>query len=425
MSTTATESESKSTVASNCPGFAEGCPYKSLDEASVAIARKCPAFADGCPFKGAADVDTISQLLTEVPPSHLMSGHMMGSAKSLYDLLQQVHDISQTKKADVGGECPIFSTSCPFKNVTSHGSPLVSELEYRTWSVYSDEPPMPAVSVAADNNIDLSKHLKSGTKKSHRAAENVHFVRNFIKGKIDQRVYKKMVISLWHTYRALEEELTRHKDHPTYAKLHFPHELERVATLEEDLGYYYGPNWRELPEITAPPSPCTQDYVDRIRHIGNEAPEVLVAHAYTRYLGDLSGGQTLMRIAKKAMELPKDGSGTAFYRFENMKDSANAFKKKYRILMDQTPVDAEVRERKGCARAIVPLCCCAVVLLYWCTVVLVYCCTVALVFKAPYMCVVCAWCCICKCVPFTSLNILSPPPFPIPSFSPSFSPSMP
>ena len=57
-----------------------------------------------------------------------------------------------------------------------------------------------------------------------------------------------------------------------------------------------------------------------------------------------------MRIAKKAMELPKDGSGTAFYRFENMKDSANAFKKKYRILMDQTPVDAEVRERKGCVR---------------------------------------------------------------------------
>jgi len=338
---------SANTIADACPAFADdGCPYKTLDDASKALAKKCPAFADGCPFKGASDVDTISQLLATVPESHRCDGKMMGSAKALYDLLLQMHEMSVVKKNEIGNECPVFSTSCPFKNVTSHGSPLVSELDYRTWSVFSPEELDPPVAIAAErSNVDLSKHLKAGTKKSHRAAENVQFVRSFIKGKIDQKIYKRMVISLWHTYTALEEELRRHKNHPTYSKLHFPRELERVAALEEDLAYYYGPSWRTLPEITAPPSPCTQDYIDRIKYVGDHDPDVLVAHAYTRYLGDLSGGQTLMRVAKKAMGLPEDGSGTAFYRFPELGSTANGFKKKYRALMDETPVDADLADR--------------------------------------------------------------------------------
>jgi heme oxygenase len=53
-----------------------------------------------------------------------------------------------------------------------------------------------------------------GTKKSHRAAENVQFVRNFIKGKVDRELYKHMLLSLWHTYTALEDELRKNEDNP-------------------------------------------------------------------------------------------------------------------------------------------------------------------------------------------------------------------
>ena len=113
-----------------CPAFADGCPYAAvMNEASAGLASKCPAFRDGCPFKGATDVETISRLLETVPKSHLCGGQMMGSAKALYDLLLAVHEQSQAKKGELG-ECPVFSMSCPFKNVTSSGTPLVSELEY-------------------------------------------------------------------------------------------------------------------------------------------------------------------------------------------------------------------------------------------------------------------------------------------------------
>lgn len=49
------------------------------------------------------------------------------------------------------------------------------------------------------------------------------------------------------------------------------------------------PNCRT--DVIAGPSPCTLEYMNRIRAVGRDAPELLVAHAYTRYLGDLSGGQ--------------------------------------------------------------------------------------------------------------------------------------
>lgn len=38
------------------------------------------------------------------------------------------------------------------------------------------------------------------------------------------------------------------------------------------------------------PQGC-QKYVERIHYIGQNEPELLVAHAYTRYMGDLSGAR--------------------------------------------------------------------------------------------------------------------------------------
>ena len=69
-----------------------------------------------------------------------------------------------------------------------------------------------------------------------------------------------------------------------------------------------------------------------MKTVGEEAPELLVAHAYTRYLGDLSGGQQLARVARKAYNLEKGGAGTAFYEFGNI-ENFNRFKKGYVTMM--------------------------------------------------------------------------------------------
>jgi hypothetical protein len=67
----------------------------------------------------------------------------------------------------------------------------------------------------------------------------------------------------------------------------------------------------------------------------NSVQTLKVAHAYTRYLGDLSGGQVLARVARKTYGLEKGGAGTQFYEFDNI-ENKNGYKKGYRARLDGT-----------------------------------------------------------------------------------------
>lgn len=132
--------------------------------------------------------------------------------------------------------------------------------------------------------------------------------------------------------------MERHRNHAILSQIYFP-ELNRKAALEQDMLFYYGPNWRE--QIA--PSPAAQVYIDRIREISNTAPELMVAHSYTRYLGDLSGGQILKGIAQRGMNLA-EGEGTHFYEFKQIADE-KAFKQMYRQAMNDLPVDEATADR--------------------------------------------------------------------------------
>lgn len=185
---------------------------------------------------------------------------------------------------------------------------------------------------------NLATKLREGTKKSHTMAENTGFIACFLKGTVEKNSYRKLVSNLYYVYTAMEEEMEKQKDHPIVSKIYFP-ELNRKEALENDLYYYYGANWRE--QIA--PSSAAQAYVARIREVSNTAPELLVAHSYTRYLGDLSGGQILKGIAQRGMNLT-DGSGTNFYEFKTISDE-KAFKNVYRQAMNDLEVDEATAER--------------------------------------------------------------------------------
>jgi heme oxygenase len=185
---------------------------------------------------------------------------------------------------------------------------------------------------------NLATKLREGTKKAHTMAENVGFVKCFLKGVVEKTSYRKLVSNLYFVYSAMEEEMDRHQNHPLLSQIYFV-ELNRKASLEQDLYYYYGSNWREQ----VAPSTAAEAYIARIREVSANAPELLIAHSYTRYLGDLSGGQILKGIAQRAMNLA-DGEGTAFYEFKDISDE-KAFKNKYRQAMDNLPIDEATADR--------------------------------------------------------------------------------
>lgn len=147
-------------------------------------------------------------------------------------------------------------------------------------------------------------------------------------------------VALYYTYTALEEEIERNKDHPYFAPLYFPAELHRHEALARDLEYFYGPEWKSHASC----SKATQQYVDRIHQVGQEDPVLLVAHAYTRYMGDLSGGQVLKKVAQRALKLPPTGEGLEFYQFDAI-HSAKAFKQLYRSRMNELELDMETKKR--------------------------------------------------------------------------------
>ncbi|MEM8778410.1 MAG: heme oxygenase (biliverdin-producing) [Cyanobacteria bacterium P01_G01_bin.49] len=187
-------------------------------------------------------------------------------------------------------------------------------------------------------SVNLATMLREGTKKSHTMAENVGFVKCFLKGVVEKNSYRTLVANLYFVYTAMEEEMEKLRHHDIVSKIYFP-QLHRKQSLEQDLYFYYGANWRN--EVA--PSAAAQAYVARIREVAKTQPELLAAHSYTRYLGDLSGGQILKKIAQRAMNLGENG-GTAFYEFETISDE-KAFKNKYRQALNELPIDQAMAEK--------------------------------------------------------------------------------
>jgi len=179
---------------------------------------------------------------------------------------------------------------------------------------------------------DFAKQLKEGTKKSHSAAENTTFVKSFLRGVVSKDSYRALVNDLYFVYCALEEEVSNLKNHPVVGNLQLS-DLNRRDALETDLRFYYGPIWRSLIK----PSEACERYVNRIREVAKNEPELLVGHHYTRYLGDLSGGQILKGIAEKSLEL-KNGEGLKFYDFEKIEDT-KVYKAGYRGILNDLSID--------------------------------------------------------------------------------------
>lgn len=67
----------------------------------------------------------------------------------------------------------------------------------------------------------------------------------------------------------------------------------------------------------------------------------MVAHAYTRYLGDLSGGQVLGKITQKSLGLSSK-EGLSFFSFPGV-TSPNRFKQLYRSRMNSIELMDEQR----------------------------------------------------------------------------------
>ena len=184
----------------------------------------------------------------------------------------------------------------------------------------------------------FSKEIKEGTKKSHSAAENTKFVASFLKGVLDPEEYRKLLTNFWYVYDTMEQRIQESNDPLVNVLKQWNPILFRTAFLQRDLEYYYGPFWREQ-QI---PSEACNTYCYRITEVAEKDPYLLIAHHYTRYIGDLSGGQILKGIAQKALN-PPAGEGLHFYDFPRI-DNAKEWKIGYRSVLDDLDLSETQRD---------------------------------------------------------------------------------
>jgi heme oxygenase len=177
----------------------------------------------------------------------------------------------------------------------------------------------------------LSLQLRDGTKDAHVRAERSPFMQAFFRGQVSRDGYPELLARLLPVYEALEGDPAALARHPALSRIHHP-ELFRAAALREDLAFYCGPDWA----ARVRPTPAVQAYVGRIGWLAEHWPVGLAAHHYTRYLGDLSGGQVIARVVRQAFA-NANGGGVAFYEFRDISDIP-AFKARYREGLDAMPL---------------------------------------------------------------------------------------
>jgi heme oxygenase len=103
--------------------------------------------------------------------------------------------------------------------------------------------------------------------------------------------------------------------------------LYRSAPLEADLIALAGVDWRRA----VPLLPAGMAYERHVAAAAEGYGTRLIAHAYTRYMGDLNGGQILKQRLLHTSTLPP--GGLSFYDFPDIADPVK-FSSEYRAAID-------------------------------------------------------------------------------------------
>ena len=148
------------------------------------------------------------------------------------------------------------------------------------------------------------------------------FITALMGGELSLDEYTRYLAQLAWVYDALEERGSRPGDPAV-----FDPALARMAAIDADLAALGASDWREA----HPPLPATADYAAHLRAIADDDVRYL-AHHYTRYLGDLSGGQAIAALVARHYGATPEQLG--FYRFEVADDGVVRYKQGYREAMN-------------------------------------------------------------------------------------------
>ena len=154
--------------------------------------------------------------------------------------------------------------------------------------------------------------IRENTKDLHAMAESSGFIKRLFDGNASKETYAEYLYNLYFIYKTIEEEMDNNKDNEA-VKLFIYEELRRRVAIEKDLEMLLGEKMKAMKPLKS-----TEVFVNRLKEISINKPELLIAHAYTRYLADLFGGRQMFSIMEKHYDMKKQSLN--YHIFDNIKD---------------------------------------------------------------------------------------------------------
>jgi heme oxygenase len=185
-------------------------------------------------------------------------------------------------------------------------------------------------SVVTKSVSSLSGAMRAGSRDEHEAAEQSPFIGELLGGNLTKDAYVDYLLRLRVVYAALESAVRSDRDDPLVATVYDPI-LERLPAIDADLRHWAPGALLDINSSTA------EAYRSRLESVRGGS---LLAHHYTRYLGDLSGGRVIRRALDRVYNL--GGVGLAFYDFPI---NAKRYKDSYRASLDDLTLRTEEVEQ--------------------------------------------------------------------------------
>ncbi|WP_165063157.1 biliverdin-producing heme oxygenase [Marisediminicola senii] len=184
----------------------------------------------------------------------------------------------------------------------------------------------------------LRERTWSGTDVQRAGADGAGFMTDLMTGKGTRDDYIALVAQNYFVYAALESAAEAMAGDPVAARFISP-QLTRLPAIEHDLRFLLGDGWR----ASIVPLPTTARYVRRIDEVATSRwTGGFIAHHYTRYLGDLSGGRIIRSLMQRSFGF--DTNGVGFYLFDQIAEP-RAFKCTYRDQLDAADWSEQERDR--------------------------------------------------------------------------------
>lgn len=181
--------------------------------------------------------------------------------------------------------------------------------------------------------------IKKNSSTLHDVAEKTGFLKDLLDGKVTRESYAEYLFNIYEVYKTIEFNLGKYSTNDVVKDFAIA-EIYRSEAIYKDLRFLLGDKLKSLKMLAS-----TKAYVERINELGREQPELLVAHAYTRYLADLFGGRTMYDMLMRTYKIEDEGLN--YYKYDLLKDEKDmrAFVMEYHNKLNNISLNESLKEK--------------------------------------------------------------------------------